>query len=207
MRGLSTRSILLNCICQVIIFFYLVDNDTSYMILLSSGVGVVIEIWKVQKGMTIRFDRAAPFPHIRLLSKTGSEEKSEEEKTDDEKEMELHAKYDAEAMTYLSYALYPLVCCYAAYSLYYDSHKSWYSFVLSVLTGCVYTFGFISQSCCPRTRFDDPTGHGQLQHACASKLHRAFAIAHSRARSFLIFFSSFSPIHGLCFLRVSVCLQ
>ena len=62
--------------------------------------------------------------------------------------MELHAKYDAEAMTYLSYALYPLVLGYACYSLYYESHKSWYSFVLAVLTGCVYTFGFIMM--CPQ---------------------------------------------------------
>jgi lipopolysaccharide export LptBFGC system permease protein LptF len=75
-----------------------------------------------------------------------SEDKAEEEKTEEEKEMELHAKYDAEAMTYLSYVLYPLVVCYAGYSLYYESHKSWYSFVLAVLTGCVYTFGFISQT-------------------------------------------------------------
>jgi hypothetical protein len=67
-----------------------------------------------------------------------------------EKEMELHAKYDAEAMTYLSYALYPLVFGYACYSLYYESHKSWYSFVLAVLTGCVYTFGFIMM--CPQVR-------------------------------------------------------
>jgi hypothetical protein len=54
MRGLSTRSILLNCVCQIIIFFYLLDNDTSYMILFSSGIGIGIEIWKVRK--------AAPSP-------------------------------------------------------------------------------------------------------------------------------------------------
>ena len=73
-----------------------------------------------------------------------SEDKAEEDKTEDEKELELHAKYDAEAMKYLSYALYPLIVAYAVYSLVYDTHKSWYSFILSTLTGCVYTFGFIS---------------------------------------------------------------
>lgn len=68
------------------------------------------------------------------------------------------AQYDAEAMRYLSYGdtvngllsmlingavLYPLVICFGVYTLVYREHKSWYSWVLSSLTGCVYTFGFI----------------------------------------------------------------
>ncbi|KIZ03444.1 Cleft lip and palate transmembrane like protein 1 [Monoraphidium neglectum] len=38
--------------------------------------------------------------------------------------------------------------CYAAYSLMYDTHKSWYSWVLGSLVGAVYTFGFILM--CPQ---------------------------------------------------------
>ena len=62
-------------------------------------------------------------------------------------------QYDAEAMRYLSYALYPLVIGYAIYALLYESHRSWYSWVLNSLVGAVYTFGFILmcpqvQSCC-----------------------------------------------------------
>jgi len=150
MRGLSTRSIVMNAGCQLIIFLYLLDNDTSFMILMSSGVGCAIEIWKVRKAVTIRVERVEGrvLPRVRILSKTESEDKAEEDKTEEEKEIEQHAKYDGEAMRYLSYALYPLVAAYAGYSLYYDSHKSWYSFILSVLTGCVYTFGFIMM--CPQ---------------------------------------------------------
>ena len=50
-------------------------------------------------------------------------------------------EYDEIASKYLSYALYPLVIGYAVYSLTYSTHKSWYSWLLSSLTGCVYTFG------------------------------------------------------------------
>ncbi len=75
------------------------------------------------------------------LPLTYAEDKREEDKTPEEKELEEQAKYDAEAMVYLSYALYPLIVCYAIYSLIYEEHKSWYSFILGVLTGCVYTFG------------------------------------------------------------------
>lgn len=50
-------------------------------------------------------------------------------------------EYDALAMKYLSYVLYPLVAGFAIYSLMYDRHKSWYSWILGSLTSCVYTFG------------------------------------------------------------------
>ncbi len=64
-------------------------------------------------------------------------------------------QYDAEAMRYLSYALYPLVIGYAIYALLYESHRSWYSWVLNSLVGAVYTFGFILM--CP-----------QVKHCCSS---------------------------------------
>ena len=51
-------------------------------------------------------------------------------------------------MRYLSYALYPLVIGYAIYALVYESHKSWYSWILNSLVGAVYTFGFILM--CPQ---------------------------------------------------------
>ena len=51
-------------------------------------------------------------------------------------------------MRYLSYALYPLVIGYAVYALLYESHRSWYSWVLNSRVGAVYTFGFILM--CPQ---------------------------------------------------------
>ena len=70
------------------------------------------------------------------------------------------------AFRYLSRVLYPLLFCYSIYSLMYREHKvvakvvascgrihacsslvqSWYSFVVSTLAGCVYTFGFIAMT-------------------------------------------------------------
>jgi hypothetical protein len=51
-------------------------------------------------------------------------------------------------MRYLSYAMYPLVLGYAVYALMYQTHKSWYSWVLNSLVGAVYAFGFILM--CPQ---------------------------------------------------------
>ena len=44
MRGLSLGSMLLNLFFQTVIFLYLLDNDTSWMILFSSGMGLAIEV-------------------------------------------------------------------------------------------------------------------------------------------------------------------
>ena len=54
MEGLSVRTILVNVVIQTIIFLYLLDNDTSMLILLSSGVGLLIEIWKIQKALIVK---------------------------------------------------------------------------------------------------------------------------------------------------------
>jgi TRAP-type mannitol/chloroaromatic compound transport system permease small subunit len=50
-------------------------------------------------------------------------------------------EYDDIAMKYLSYVLFFLAICSSIYSLMYERHKSWYSWILSSLTSCVYMFG------------------------------------------------------------------
>lgn len=50
-------------------------------------------------------------------------------------------EYDMLAFRYLSWALYPLLAGYAVYSLLYQEHRGWYSFVLNMLYGFLLTFG------------------------------------------------------------------
>lgn len=135
MKGLSARTILINSVCQLIIFLYLLDNETSFVVLMSSGVGTAIEFWKVTKAMNVTLDRRGRLPRIRFRDRASYSQSQ----TD---------RYDAEAMRYLSYVLYPLVVGYAIYALAYQTHKSWYSWVLNSLVGAVYTFGFILM--CPQ---------------------------------------------------------
>jgi hypothetical protein len=45
------------------------------------------------------------------------------------------------AFRYLSIALVPMLLGYAAYSLMYEEHKGWYSYIVGILAGAVYTFG------------------------------------------------------------------
>ncbi|KAH8786297.1 cleft lip and palate transmembrane protein 1-domain-containing protein [Hyaloscypha sp. PMI_1271] len=136
--GISVRSILGNVFMQAVIFLYLLDNNenTSWMILFSQGMGIFIELWKITTVVNVRVRPAAPgslipyriaFEDKQVLTET--EEKTKE--------------YDAVAFKYLYMIAVPLLLAYAAYSLKYETHKSWYSFIIATLVGSVYAYGFL----------------------------------------------------------------
>jgi hypothetical protein len=136
MAGLSARSVAVNAACQVVIFLYLLDEETSMVVLASAGVGAAIEIWKVTRAFEVTLKRTAtglPYPSVRDRASYSASET---------------ARHDADAMRYMSYALYPLVLGYAAYSLAYKPHRSWYSWVLNTAVSSVYMFGFVLM--CPQ---------------------------------------------------------
>jgi len=56
LEGLSVRTLYINFICNAIIFLYLLDNETSWLVLVSAGVGLLIEAWKITRAVHIRVD-------------------------------------------------------------------------------------------------------------------------------------------------------
>lgn len=125
--GLSLRTIVLNTFFQLVIFLYLMDNDTSWLILVQSGIALVIDVWKIKKAIV--FSRDADNKLV-----VSGVESYEESPT---------AEHDRVAVAHLCYVLYPLIVGQAAYTLAYGVHKGWYSWVISSLTSFVYAFGFI----------------------------------------------------------------
>ncbi|KAF2810691.1 cleft lip and palate transmembrane 1 [Mytilinidion resinicola] len=136
--GTSVRTILANVFMQSIIFLYLMDNNdnTSWMILFGQGMGIAIEAWKITKAVNVR---VRPTPAGSWLPYTVTfEDKhvlSETEKKTEE--------YDQIAFKYLYRVAVPLLIAYAIYSLMYETHKSWYSFIIATLVGSVYAYGFL----------------------------------------------------------------
>ncbi|KAI0353459.1 cleft lip and palate transmembrane 1 [Trametes cingulata] len=135
--GVSVRYIVTNVVVQIIILLYLIDNNeqTSWMILMGSGIGVVIEAWKITKAVDISI---GPSPPGSLLPyKIHIKDKhvlSEDEKKTQE--------YDKLAFRIVAYFTIPCLAAYTVYSLLYETHRGWYSFVISTLTSFVYMFGF-----------------------------------------------------------------
>lgn len=134
MEGLSVRTVVFNAFSQLVIFLYLLDSEASWMIIISGGIGAAIELWKVTKALRVVVDRAAPhwWQTVRFEDRDSYVNRTRE--------------FDQQAMRYLSYLFYPLMVGYAAYSLYYETHRGWYSFVLNTLVGFIYAFGFIAMT-------------------------------------------------------------
>ncbi|KAG8895109.1 hypothetical protein FRC01_012561, partial [Tulasnella sp. 417] len=136
--GVSVRSIIVNVFVQVITGLYLWDNseDTSWMILLTQTMGVAIEAWKITKAVDISFIPAPPgsmFPYKVDI-------KDKHVLSEDEKKTQ---EYDRLAFRYVSYVAIPLLAGYTVYSLMYETHKGWYSFIITTLSSFVYMFGFV----------------------------------------------------------------
>jgi len=132
MVGLSFRSLIMNIFTQTVIFLYLLDNETSWMVIISNAVGLVIEIWKIHKVVNIRVDTSGSIPKIKFETRVKNEK------------VEKTNEYDVEAFKYFQYLMWPLLVGYVIYSLIYNEYKGWYSFIISTLVGFVYMFGFLA---------------------------------------------------------------
>eukprot|EP00762_Andalucia_godoyi_P000849 ANDGO_03720.mRNA.1 CLPTM1-like membrane protein cnrB len=131
LEGLSVRTVFINCLSQLVIFLYLLDNETSWMIVLSSGIGVLIEFWKINRVVNVSWDFTRSVPRVRFATKESYNRSRTRE-------------FDEIATRYLSYAAGILMVGYTVYSIVYESHKGWYSFVVNTLVGFIYVFGFIA---------------------------------------------------------------
>ncbi|EME48257.1 hypothetical protein DOTSEDRAFT_70009 [Dothistroma septosporum NZE10] len=141
--GISVRTILSNVFMQLIIFLYLLDNNenTSWMILFGQGMGIAIEAWKITKAVNVRLRVPQPGTYsakFGLPYTVVFEDKHKLSETEEKTE-----EYDKIAFRYMGIVAVPLLTAYAVYSLLYEDHKSWYSFVITTLVGSVYAYGFL----------------------------------------------------------------
>ncbi|XP_078097868.1 putative lipid scramblase CLPTM1 isoform X2 [Mustelus asterias] len=137
LEGLSVRSVIFGVFQSGVVLLYILDNETNFVVQVSVFIGLLIDLWKITKVMDVRIDRdnkvAGIFPRLTLKDKSTYVQSSTK-------------NYDDMAFKYLSWILFPLLGCYAIYSLLYMEHKSWYSWVLSMLYGFLLTFGFITMT-------------------------------------------------------------
>ena len=107
-----------------------VDPNSTQEDLVSSSTSPKFVDAASNSGMTAKLLAFLEKHVIRIKSRHGYED----DKT---------SEYDAIAIKYMSYLLYPLMLGYTIYSLFYNEHKSWYSFCLKTFAGYIYMFGFI----------------------------------------------------------------
>lgn len=133
LEGVSVRSMFWQIGMQVIVLLYLLDNDTSWMITIGNAFGILLEVWKLKKAVKIKsFGKKKLFGVLPWFELEHAESYTSTTK-----------EYDDEAMRYMTFLLYPCVAAYALYSLKFEKHKSWYSWIVGSLVGAVYSFGFL----------------------------------------------------------------
>uniref|UniRef100_A0AAG5CW65 Uncharacterized protein n=1 Tax=Anopheles atroparvus TaxID=41427 RepID=A0AAG5CW65_ANOAO len=134
LEGLSVRSVFFGVFQSLIVLLYVLDNETNFMIKVSCFIGLGIEVWKIQKVVNINVSKEnlvfGFLPRINFTDKGSYVESSTRH-------------YDNLAFKYLGWLCFPLLLAYSVYSVLYQEHKGWYSFVLNMLYGYLLTFGFI----------------------------------------------------------------
>lgn len=134
LEGLSVRSVFFGVFQSLIVLLYVLDNETNIMIRLSCFIGLGIEMWKIQKVVDFKINKEdrifGVIPKISFTDKGSYVDSSTK-------------VYDNLAFKYLGWLCFPLLIGYGVYSITYNEHKGWYSFILNMLYGFLLTFGFI----------------------------------------------------------------
>ncbi|XP_020803642.1 cleft lip and palate transmembrane protein 1-like protein [Drosophila serrata] len=138
-EGLSSRTTMWRAFSEIVIFLYLLDEHTSYLVLVPVGLGTLIELWKCKKIMRFSFSGLIG----RRLDEVDRRNGKEPESPSSSVAEQQTNHFDREGMRYLSYLLYPLCLGGAVYSLIYQPHRSWYSWTVNSLVNGVYAFGFL----------------------------------------------------------------
>ncbi|CCW67652.1 unnamed protein product [Phytomonas sp. Hart1] len=155
-KGLSLRTVFINCYFQTVIFLYLYDtNETSWTILFPSGIGVLMEYWKIIQCITFVKDSAEGKTHQHRIDEAGGNPSSGKVRsfsvlgykikfrdTYDKKTR----KHDETAVRWLIYCMAPILFGYCVYSLIYNEHKNWYSFSINTQVQFIYFFGFAAMT-------------------------------------------------------------
>jgi len=128
-KYVSIQSIMMQIVCEFLLLLYLWDQSSNFLVLVTSLATIAVDVWKVTKALKVEvgyFKGLIPYPYLVSRAKR--------EKVDN---------FDSVAMKYLAAGFLPIIAAYSIYSLSFDCHKGWYSYVLATCASCVYSMGFI----------------------------------------------------------------
>jgi hypothetical protein len=163
LTGLSVRALFLDWMSQVVILFYLIEMDSSLLMTVPTAVGMLIALWKCQRGAGLTFVKSTETKNekawynkifgvlgyelcaTRLRAAAASSDKRSQASAANKPDLAaLTEEMDQLATRLLGkYFLLPLVVSYATYSLVKEQHSGWYSWFITTASSFVYAVGFV----------------------------------------------------------------
>lgn len=84
----------------------------NHAMVVSAGIGMLIEFWKITKVMNISIDTSSGAPRLKIENRSSYVQSNTKQ-------------WDDEATKYMMVGLFPCVIGYFIYSLIYEKHKNW----------------------------------------------------------------------------------
>jgi hypothetical protein len=162
--GLSIRSLFLDVIGQTVILLYLIERESSLLITIPSGIGLMIAMWKCQRASGLQITKlleerrslnTIPWWNkvsrlfgfevraLRLERLEKSNDGSSGNKTSRDDLHELTMESDKLATRTLGAFIFPIVALYAVYSFFSQEYTGWYSWIVTTSSSAVYALGFV----------------------------------------------------------------
>lgn len=163
LTGLSVRSLFLDVTGQAVILLYLIERESSLLITVPSGIGLLIAVWKCQRASGLRITKISEdrkvldfvpwwnrvprifgleFRAMRLEKMNHVADGNVAlSKKDELRELTLES--DKLATRTLGAVLFPAVAIYAVYSFLTQEYTGWYSWLVTTASSAVYALGFV----------------------------------------------------------------
>lgn len=166
LTGLSVRALFLDVIGQTIILLYLIERESSLLMVGPSAVGCLIAAWKCRRASGLTFvpvDKSDPSTawwnkgfqlvgyELRAVRLEAAMKESENTATNKDGSgggnklnmTALTLESDRIATRTLGVFMGPLVLGYVIYSLVKVEHNGWYSWLVTSASSAVYALGFV----------------------------------------------------------------
>ncbi|PFH32569.1 cleft lip and palate transmembrane protein 1 (clptm1) protein [Besnoitia besnoiti] len=164
-QNFSASGLLIEMALEVITILYVRDNGDSFLVQIFIVLRLLLNVWKLKKLVVftisssppyffkIRGQSAAPSSSKVASAEAGKEAKEGKEKKEEGDKKKAPAidyeelqRFENACMRYLFLLFLPLILGISIYQLVYVPQKGWWSWFVTSLATCGYTFGFVSMT-------------------------------------------------------------
>ncbi|KEP64458.1 UNVERIFIED_CONTAM: cleft lip and palate transmembrane protein 1 (clptm1) protein [Hammondia hammondi] len=158
-QNFSASGLLIEMALEIVTILYVRDNGDSFLVQIFIFLRLLLNAWKLRKLVTFTLSSSPPyFFKMRSFSspRASEESVSESGKTRESNEKEKPQpvavdyeelqRFENSCMWYLFLLFVPVVVGVSLHQLVYVPQKGWWSWMITSLATCGYTFGFVAMT-------------------------------------------------------------